>query len=96
MVGNAMPEDVLLGLDFLEQPNAAKTVSIIAPAARTTLREFLTLDKMTSQGAHESPHFCATLKSPNLGFPRAAGWSITREGELCARRRNDLISFMNS
>jgi peptidoglycan/LPS O-acetylase OafA/YrhL len=22
---------------------------------------------------HESPHFCATLKSPSLGFPRAAG-----------------------
>jgi hypothetical protein len=45
---------------------------------------------------HESPHFCATLKSPSLGFPRAAGWRIIREGELCARRRNDLISFMNS
>src|SRR6516164_7208902 len=45
---------------------------------------------------HESPHFCATLKSPSLGFPRAAGWRIIREGELCARRRNDLISFMTS
>jgi hypothetical protein len=46
--------------------------------------------------AHESPHFCATLKSPSLGFPQAAGWRIIREGELCARRRNDLISFMTS
>ena len=45
---------------------------------------------------HESPHFCATLKSPTLGFPQAAGWRIIREGELCAHRRNDLISFMTS
>ncbi len=51
---------------------------------------------MIPGGSHESPHFCATLKSPSLGFPRTAGWRIIREGELCARRRNDLISFMSS
>jgi len=57
------------------------------------------LARLVSQlnlGPHESPHFCATLKSPSLGFPRAAGWRIIREGELCARRRNDLIWFMTS
>ena len=42
--------------------------------------KFLVTGLMLSQGfknkiysPHESPHFCATLKSPSLGFPRAAG-----------------------
>jgi len=45
--------------------------------------------------SHESPHFCVTLKSPNFGFPQAAGRRIIWQGEPCARRRSDLISFRN-
>ena len=71
-----------------------KREQIVADLVRNNLAEWqrqgLVPDLM------KSPHFCATLKSPTLGFPRAAGWRIIREGELCARRRNDLISFMNS
>jgi signal transduction histidine kinase len=68
---------------------------------RTPMHAILSYSELGAEGIgiddpHESPHFCATLKSPTLGFPQVAGWRIIREGELCARRRNDLISFMNT
>ena len=36
-----------------------------------------------------------TLKSLNFGFPRATRRRIIWQGEPCARRRSDLISFRN-
>ena len=41
------------------------------------------------------PIFAQTRKSLNFRYPRAVGRRISRQGEPCARRRSDLISFRN-
>lgn len=91
-----MNEIVFWRLDKVLSETGLKRTHLYQMASKGDSPKQIKLGKRACAWPHESPHFCATLKSPSLGFPRAAGWRIIREGELCARRRNDLISFMTS
>ena len=46
--------------------------------------------------SQESPHFLGDSKKPKFSLTQRQDGESSARGELCARRRSDLISFRNS